>query len=159
MTKEEIKSLIMDEFRRTNCKVGHCVPLRTYRMGLLRRLNPKEQELAEDAFNELQEEGFIEYKSDGLEAFALTQLGFDGLYDCRSDEELEDIVLSKFRRMNCREGQGYMTRILQNEYSRLNPIEQDRLNELYDKLVEDGFIEESGNDFIKLTRKGFDRIY
>ena len=159
MTKEQIKSLIMDEFRRANCKVGHCVPVRNFSNGFMRRLNPKEQDLANVALDELLEEGIIEYKSGTLEAFALTQLGFDGLYDCRSDDELEEIVFSMFRRMNCRVGQGFMMRSLQNEYHQLNPVEQERFNELLDQLVENGFIEPSGNDFIKLTRKGFDRIY
>lgn len=125
----------------------------------MRRLNPKEQDLANEAFRELLEDGIIEYKSGPLEAYVLTQLGFDGLYDCRSDAELEEIVFSKFRRMNCREGQGFMFRSLQNDINNLNPVEKDHFFELLNQLVEDGFIEPGDNDFIKLTQKGFDRIY
>lgn len=67
------EELIFDLFRQTKCKAGHVVQMREINLGLIPRLNPKEQEQLFDVLQRLSDEGYFTYKSDGLECLKLTQ--------------------------------------------------------------------------------------
>lgn len=75
-TKEQLEEQIMDFFRRSNCRVGQCVPLRNIR----NNLNPKEQLIIADAIKSLIDKHYIEYIDSPLEAYVLQQEGYDYIY-------------------------------------------------------------------------------
>ncbi len=87
--EREIAELIFDKFRQTNSKVNHIVPVRTIRLGLINKLNPKEQELFYKVFVGLQVLDYFTYEKGGLESIRLTQKGYDYIYD---DEKVEQIT-------------------------------------------------------------------
>lgn len=47
------KSIVWDAFRRTNSRVGHILFMRTFRMGVMRRMNPEEQREFVDTLNDM----------------------------------------------------------------------------------------------------------
>ncbi|MBP9991469.1 MAG: hypothetical protein KBT27_04790 [Prevotellaceae bacterium] len=158
---EELKDLIMNEFRKLKCKEGECLPFRNLQFGLFNSLNPKEKDLVEDALNSLHNEGLLEYKENKPDALFLTKKGFDGLYSCRSDEELSQLIMSLFSKSNLGVGQGFMFRTLEmNVIQELNPVEQDQIMVVLNKLIADNIISiDSDNHFLCLCPKGFDMIY
>lgn len=158
---EELKGLIMNEFRKLKCKEGHCLPLRNLQFGLFNSLNPKEKDLIEEALNSLHNEGMFEYKENKPDALFLTKKGFDGLYSCRSDEELVQLIMSLFSKSNLGIGQGFMFRNLEiNVIQKLNPVEQKQIMVVLDKLIADNIISmDSDNHFLRLCEKGYDMIY
>lgn len=47
------KSIVWDAFRRTNSRAGHILFMRTFRMGVMRRMNPEEQREFVDTLNDM----------------------------------------------------------------------------------------------------------
>ncbi|MFN8238585.1 MAG: toll/interleukin-1 receptor domain-containing protein [Chitinophagales bacterium] len=72
-----------------NCKKGEIVPMRTFRFGLLTKLNPKEKEIFSTVINGLIFTGYITYEPDGLECIRLTEQGYDYIYD---DDKVEAML-------------------------------------------------------------------
>lgn len=79
-TKEQMEEQIMDLFRRSNCRVGDCVPFRNIRFNLINNLNPKEQFIIVDAMNSLIDKHYIKYVDSPLEALVLQQHGYEYIY-------------------------------------------------------------------------------
>jgi len=81
----------------------------------------------------------------------------------KKKQELAELFLDMFKRLNCRPGQGFMERNLRFQLiDKLNPVEKDTFNEVFDELYANGYFEvDSSNDilFFKLTQKGYDYIY
>lgn len=155
MNTNEIKEEILDIFRRTKCKAGHMVPLRTIQ-ARFRTLPPNHLDYA---LHELKDAGVITFSNGALPAFYLTELGYDQIYIQHSDSQLMDMVLQLFRNTNCRAGQGYMFRTLQNAViNNLNPKDQQRIFVVLDSMIDRGIIvvefQGSYPFFVKLTEQG-----
>jgi hypothetical protein len=83
-TKEDIAEIIFEQFRKTNSKAGHIVMFRVFRLSIVPKLNPKEQELFFEVANKLIENQYIVYEDgqqSGLECFRLTEKGYEYIYD------------------------------------------------------------------------------
>lgn len=155
--EEFIKNL----FRQAKCKPGHILPLRTIKNSLINRLNPEEQKRCIEDINRMIESGFCTYDSGTLECLRLTDKGYEGLYPKKSLSELEDVILDIFRKTNSKVGQGFMERQLRNLERDLNPEDSKTLIEAANHLIQDGYCiyEALPTGFLKLTQKGYDRIY
>lgn len=78
----ELAEMLFDLFRKINALEGDIVPERTYKFGLLMKLNPKEQELLVDVTNKLIDKGYIIYEPEEiLPGFRLTKKGYDQIYN------------------------------------------------------------------------------
>lgn len=159
MNTLEIKETIFDLFRRSKCKVGHMVPMRTINNIFMRQhidYSPIVEQLIQ--------EGYVEYKDGSLPGLFLTEKGYDEIYTCRPDQELIDMLFAQFRKTYCKVGQGFMFRVLQNTVmNNLNPKEEIRFIELCNQMISEGnIIVEFENDrpqFVKLTDKGYHLAY
>lgn len=159
MTNITIREAILDLFRRSKCKTGQMVPMRT--------INMKFQREGVDymsVIEQLKQEGLAEIKEGSLTGLFLTEKGYDEIYTCRSDSSLIDLLMSQFRKTNCKVGQGFMFRTLQyTVMNNLNPKEEVRFIEMCNKMISEGYIivdfENNYSQFVKLTEKGFHYIY
>ena len=135
--------------------------MRTIRMSLINRLNPEEQKQCADTINALITYGFCTYEQDTLECLRLTEQGYEGLYPKQSITALEDAILDIFKRTNCKVGQGFMERQLRSLEQSLNPEDAKTLIEAANHLIQEGYCiyESQASGFLKLTQKGYDRIY
>lgn len=159
MMNAMIREAILDLFRRSKCKAGQMVPMRT--------INMKFQREGVDymsVIEQLNQEGLAEIKEGSLTGLFLTEKGYDEIYTCRSDSSLIDLLMSQFRKTNCMVGQGFMFRTLQyTVMNNLNPKEEVRFIEMCNKMISEGYIivdfENNYPQFVKLTEKGFHYIY
>lgn len=159
MTSSMIKEKIIDLFRKSKCKVGHMVPLRTIESQFMREMVDYKP-----VVEALISEGLVEYKQDSLPGLFLTQKGYDEIYSCRSDQALTDLLISQFRKTNCKVGQGFMFRTLQyTVMNNLNPKEEIRFIDMCNQMISEGNIlvefENGYPQFVKLTEKGYHFIY
>lgn len=92
---DQIAELILDRFRKTNCRAGHIVMMRDFRFNVIPKLNPKEQDLFFQAANKLIEEGYITYENSSPECFRLTEKGFNYIYDDKIASHAEGIIKRK----------------------------------------------------------------
>lgn len=169
MTKQELRDYILDQFRKTNSRAGHILYMRTFRFGIMRRLNPEEQKLFVDAANELIFERLISFEQSGggMDFLRLTELGYQALYagQTRTDRELRDLLMNMFRDQNCKVGEIIPIRsITFNLMNTLNPMEQDRMDDVTNQLIADQFItyedgRQGGLPCIRLQQRGYDYIY
>ena len=137
------KSIVLDAFRRTNSRAGHILFMRTFRMGVMRNMNPEQQRGFIDSLNEMIAQGLITYESgeSGMDLIRLTDAGYAELYDCRPDYQIADMVMSEFKRINCQVGHIIPMRNFNfNFIPRLNPMEKDRFVEVVNTLIANGFI-------------------
>lgn len=159
MSNALVREKIFDLFRNSKCKVGHMVPMRTISNVFLRQ-----QIDYTPVVKELISENLVEYKGDNLPGLFLTQKGYDHIYTLTPDSQLKQMVLNLFINTNCKVGQGYMYRTLDNAViSKLNPKDRDRIFIVLDKMIDDDEITVSfENDyplFVKLTEKGYSLIH
>lgn len=159
MNNATIRETIFDLFRSSKCKVGHMVPMRT-----IRNIFYKQQVDFTPVVEEIRSEGLVKYKDGSLPGLFLTQKGYDLIYTCRSDAQLIDLLMSQFRKTNCKAGQGFMFRTLQyTVMNSLNPKEEIRFIELCNQMITEGnIVVEFENDrpqFVKLTEKGSQMLY
>lgn len=159
MNNEIIKEKIFDLFRSSKCKVGQMVPMRTINNVFLRQ-----QVDYAPAIEELERDELVEYKDGSLPGLFLTKKGYDLIYVSTPDSQLKQKVLDIFISTNCKVGQGYMYRTLDNAViSNLNPKDRERIFIVLDKMIDDEEISVSfENDypvFVKLTEKGYKLIH
>lgn len=161
MNKEELKDAIMHQFERQNLKPNEVIPMRFWIHSFVAPLNPKEQDLFEQAANELIDEGKLIYEKDGIECLRLTEEGFSNLYrNSKSVQDIEEDIMDKFRSMNCRKGQGFMLRNLDPYIRSLNPVEKLLVENAIENLINKQYIRLSDEkDFLFLEQGGFDYIY
>ena len=163
MTKEELKQLIMQQFERQNCKPNHVIPMRFWRYAFLGSLNPKAQDMFEDAANELIQEGKSIYEREGLECLRLTEKGYTDLYhNSKSIQAIEEDIMDMFRRGNYRVGQVIMMRVIMNTYyNKLNPKEQGLFAPAVNELIDKRYIYylENSPESLRLEQAGYDYIY
>lgn len=157
----DLRELILNEFRENNCQAGHCIMARSFQLNLYNSLNPQEQELFNPAMDSLLRDGLVEYKDGNTNCLFLTAKGFTGLYPCKSDKELEQLILDLFAKQNCRVGEGFMTRIYELQVlDKLNPVEKMRIQIVLANLLNNNVITMSEDrNFMKLGQKGYDLIY
>jgi len=74
---EDIKGIILSQFRSANALVGHFIPNRSLK---LPRLNPREVELVTEALENLVDQGYISIKTAPLPGIVLSTPGFDYIY-------------------------------------------------------------------------------
>lgn len=166
-TIEDLKEVILEQFRKTNSKAGHIVMMRNFNNGIMRNLNPEEQKLFIDAANELINEGIVTYEKEGMggDVLRLTEKGYSELYTARADYEIAELIMDLFRRGNYKVDQVIMMRqIYQGLLPTLNPVEQDKFADIANRLIDEGFIKyddgKTGKpECIILTQKGYDYIY
>lgn len=80
----QIAEMVMREFSRMNCQIGHIIPMRNFNFNFIPRLNPKEQDRFVDVVNTLIGNGFITY-NDGrhdkpIEGLILQENGYNYIY-------------------------------------------------------------------------------
>lgn len=80
----QIAEMVMSEFKRINCQIGHIIPMRNFNFNFIPRLNPKEQDRFVDVVNTLINNGFITY-NDGkhdkpVEGMILQENGYNYIY-------------------------------------------------------------------------------
>ncbi len=82
MKKErELAELIFDTFRASNCKTNEIVMMRSIRLGVIAKLNPKEKEIFFTVFNGLIFTGYFTYEKTSPECIRLTEKGYDYIYE------------------------------------------------------------------------------
>lgn len=166
-TKEELKEIILNQFRKTNSKAGHVVLLKVYDNTIMKILNPEEQKLFVDAANELITEGVLIFDEEGPlgRKLQLTEYGYSILYKAREDYEIAELIMSQFRQGNYRSGQVILMRhFSQVLIPSLNPVEQERFFDVATRLINECFIiyddgKSGRTECIELTDKGYDYIY
>lgn len=81
-SKEEIAEIILDQFKKTNSRVGHIVAMRIYRHSIIPKLNPKEQDIFMEVIKDLAKADFLLYEDgdSGIECLRLTEKGFERIY-------------------------------------------------------------------------------
>lgn len=159
MTNITIREAILDLFRRSKCKAGQMVPMRTINMKFQRQGVEYRS-----IINQLEQEGLVEIKEGSLTGLFLTEKGYDEIYTCRSDSSLIDLLMLQFRKTNCKVGQGFMFRTLQYTImNNLNPKEEVRFIEMCNRMISEDYIivefENNYPQFVKLTDKGYHYIY
>jgi len=75
-TVNDIQEIILDEFRKTQSRTGHIVMMRVFRFSVIPKLNPKEQDLFQEAANNLINQGILTFENTSPECLRLTQKGF-----------------------------------------------------------------------------------
>lgn len=82
----------------------------------------------------------------------------------KTDKELSEFIFDIFRASHCKAGHIAMMRALDTKLRKeLNPKEQEKVYEVSNRLIENGYIEyedgSRGLRCLRLTRKGYDYIY
>jgi uncharacterized protein (UPF0262 family) len=116
----------MSQFEKTNSKAAHIIMMRSIR-SLFQKLNPKQQDEANKALNDLIEKDYISYEDGkgGPECIRLNELGFSILYsNSKSESEISKLIMHEFEKQKSRVGDIVMMKNLNfNLVQRLNPLE------------------------------------
>lgn len=161
------RDIIFNAFRGNNARTGHVVPMRNLRSGVMRQMNPVEQEEFIKEINAMISDGLITYEdgNTGLDVLRLTEKGYAQLYHSKSDSQIAEDLMNLFRRSNYRVGEILPTRNISMHFiPSLNPLEQDRFENVVNKLIDAGFIayvdgETQHIPGLVLQQPGFDYIY
>ncbi|WP_445908611.1 hypothetical protein [Yeosuana sp.] len=86
-TVKDIQEIILDQFRKTNSRAGYIVMMRVFHFSVIPKLNPKEQDLFQEAANDLINQGILEYEKTSPECLRLTDKGFENLYNVVSEHK------------------------------------------------------------------------
>lgn len=163
----DYRDIVFEAFRNINARAGHVVPMRTFRFGVMRQLNPVQQEEFVAEMNAMITDGLVTYEdaNTGLEVLRLTEKGFSQLYQSRADYQIADALMQMFARSNYRIGEIIPMRNISMKFiPSLNPVEQDRFEYVVNKLIEAGLIiYEDGKTKpipgLVLQQPGYDYIY
>ena len=155
---------IFDLFRQAKCKVGHIVPMRNIRLDLMQTLNPVEQQQLGNVLQRLESQGYFTYEADKFECLRLTQKGYDHIYKLCSmtDSELEEKIFDLFRQAKCKVGHIVPMRNIRLDLMQtLNPVEQQQLGNVLQRLESQGYFTYEADKFecLRLTQKGYESIY
>lgn len=164
MNYEEI---VLDAFRKINARVGHVVSIRNFRNGIMRQMNPIEQEEFIAVINAMITDGLVTYEgaNTGLEVIRLTEKGFSQLYHSMADYQIADALMQMFARSKYKVGEIIPMRNINMQFiPSLNPVEQDRFEHVANTLIEAGLITyEDGKTKpipgLVLQQPGYDYIY
>lgn len=164
MNYEEI---VLDAFRKINARAGHVVPIRNFRNGIMRQMNPVEQEKFIAVINAMITDGLVTYEgaNTGLEVIRLTEKGFSQLYHSMADYQIADALMQMFARSKYKVGEIIPMRNINMQFiPSLHPVEQDRFEHVTNTLIDAGFITyEDGKSKpipgLILQQRGYDYIY
>jgi predicted transcriptional regulator len=165
---QKIRDAILGEFRETSASAGHCIMADTYILHRLKpSLNPKEENEIPSTISDLASEGLIKMeKRNGLNAFVLTERGFDYIYptDAASArtkirQSVKDLFASMRAKVDdCIPSRAFDINIVQS----LNPKEKKEIDSALGEMADEDIIRienRSGLPVIVLTKKGFESIY
>jgi len=153
----KIKKDILDKFKELNAGENHVIPSKWLKLIYYPSLNPKEKESFKEGIEGLINDGLIASVQDTIK---LTKKGADKIYPGENPKEkVKDDILNKFREINAGENHVIPSRWLSLiYYPTLNPKEKKVFEEAIEELINEEIVLPS-RDTIKLTKKGFDRIY
>lgn len=157
----EYEKLVWDAFRRINARPNHVVQMRFFRFGVMHSMNPVEQDEFINAIIGMVDAGYLTYEK-GQDLLRLTKKGYDVLYSCRPDDVIADALLDMFRKSNCRVGDIIPMRNINMQFiPSLNPKEQDRFEDIANKLIDEELIlfDNGVIPCLKLKARGYDYIY
>ena len=140
MNYEEI---VLDAFRKINARAGHVVPIRNFRNGIMRQMNPVEQEEFIAVINAMITDGLVTYEgaNTGLEVIRLTEKGFSQLYHSMADYQIADALMQMFARSKYKVGEIIPMRNINMQFiPSLNPVEQDRFEQVANTLKKQGIV-------------------
>ena len=155
----------MSQFEKQNSKVGDIIMMKSLNNGILRNLNPKQQEGAINSINSLIDREYITYEKDGLECLRLTELGFRSLYiGSKTTSDIEELILKAFEKQNSRANHILMIKNLNHTiFQNLNPIEKILIEDAVNNLQSKGFViyedASSGLECLRLTDLGYENLY
>lgn len=156
----------MSQFEKQNSKTGDIIPMRVLNNGILRTLNPKQQDEALNSINSLIDKGFISYEKGGVfECLKLAELGFTSLYkNSKSLNDIEMLILNAFEKQKSRANDILMFRNLNHSiFKNLNPKEKNLIEDAVNNLQEKGFViyedASTGVECLRLTDLGFNNLY
>ena len=137
------------------------------RNGIMRQMNPVEQEEFIAVINAMITDGLVTYEGANtrLEVIRLTEKGFSQLYHSMADYQIAEELMDLFLRSNYRVGEIIPMRNISMKFiPSLNPVEQDRFEYVVNKLIEAGLITyEDGKSKpipgLILQQRGYDYIY
>ncbi|MDE6471422.1 MAG: hypothetical protein K2L52_00140 [Clostridia bacterium] len=160
------KEIIIEWFRNGNARVGHAMRLVDIIRLRNKQSNLKVVDCFDDALKELLADGLIEFKKVAVgDVYALTQEGYDFIYDGADSDYLEqakEVIMNLFRDRKSRVGDVITLREIIRLQNSKEPKIIDNLQKAFDNLVVSGLIELSYCDIgacYSLTQKGFDFIY
>lgn len=158
-----MEDLIMSQFEKQNSQTGGVIMMRVLNNGILRTLNPKQQDEAINTINSLIEREFITYEKNH-DCLRLTEVGFQSLYkNSKSSNDIEKLILNAFERQNSRSNDILIIRSLNHTiFKNLNPIEKNLIEDAVNNLINKGFIkyeDKSGPDCLRLTELGYENLY
>lgn len=153
----------MSQFEKQNSQTGGVIMMRVLNNGILRTLNPKQQDEAINTINSLIEREFITYEKNH-DCLRLTEVGFQSLYkNSKSSNDIEKLILNAFERQNSRSNDILIIRSLNHTiFKNLNPIEKNLIEDAVNNLINKGFIkyeDKSGPDCLRLTELGYENLY
>ena len=160
-----MEELIMSQFEKQNSKVGDILMMRNLNNGILRTLNPKQQDEAINAINSLIDRQFVTYEKGNLECLRLTELGFKSLYkNSKTTSDIEKLILDAFEKQNSRANHILMIKNLNHTiFQNLNPIEKQLIEDAVNNLENKGFVKyedaSSGPECLRLTELGYENLY
>lgn len=168
MTKEDYKEIVWDAFRRTNSRPGHIIFMRTFRFGVMQKMNHDEGKQFIDTINQMIGEGLITYEpgSGGMDLLRLTDEGYKELYkNSKENFEIAELLMFEFKRSNMKVGHLLPMRNINHTFiPRLNPVEQDRFVSVVNTLIEKSYIsyddgKQKPVEGLILQQNGYDFIY
>lgn len=83
----KLQEIVFDEFRKAKARANHIVPMRKFHFSVIPNLTPPEQDIFNDAVNELINQEFINYEKEGPECLRLTEKGYNRIYDTDINQE------------------------------------------------------------------------
>lgn len=157
-----MEELILQQFEKQNSKAGHILTMKNLQFGLFLKLNPKQQDEAENAINSLIAKGFIvcEVGKNSPDCIMLTEIGFDKLYkNSKSVLDIENLIMREFEKQKSKAGHTLTIRnlnfgLIQN----LNPIEKDLFESAVNNLIDKELITHE-HECLRLTGKGYQTLY
>ncbi|MDE7406009.1 MAG: hypothetical protein K2M89_03965 [Clostridiales bacterium] len=160
------KEVIMDWFRDRKARIEHAMDDNDIIRLHIKQSNPKVADCFVDALKELLADGLIEFKKGIMgDVYALTQAGYDFIYDGADSDYLEqakEVIMDLFRDRKSRVGDVITSHEIIRLQNSHEPKVIDNLPKAFDSLVDSGLIELSNclmGECYRLTQDGFDFIY
>lgn len=161
-TVEDYKRDIKEQFRRMDARPNNVVFLNIFYWGILRNASAEELKNFRTAIFDLITQGFVKYDNSnpGFNMLRLTTEGYINLYPQVDDTKITRVLANWFAPLKVND---YITtREMWTYYFQLlNPLEQDRIPVICNRLIEQGYLGHSNRPterFI-LTQKGYDKIH